>query len=187
VNVYNRRLPHWDFVGGRLFVTFRLQGSLPESRVFPPQRLSNGRAFVAMDKLLDEARCGPVYLRQPEIAGMVREATWDGEARFQRYALYAFVVMPNHVHLLVESRVTAAKWLGALKGFTGHTANRLLGLHGPFWQHESYDHLVRNDDEFDRIRRYIENNPVAGLARTPEEYPWSSASAGQSPAATQKG
>jgi putative transposase len=96
--------------------------------------------------------------------------------------------MPNHVHMLVESSTVASQWLRALKGFTGYSANGLLGLHGKFWQEESYDHLVRNDDEFDRIRRYIENNPVvAGLAREPEEYPWSSASAGEKPGGGPKG
>jgi putative transposase len=133
-----------------------------------------------MDRLLDAARSGPVYLRQPVIANIVRQALSDGEARFHRYALHAFVIMPNHVHMLVESNTVASQWLRALKGFTGYSANGFLGIHGKFWQDESYDHLVRSDDEFGRIRRYIENNPVvAGLARTPEEYPWSSASAGQ--------
>jgi putative transposase len=188
VNVYIRRLPHWDSVGERLFVTFRLHGSLPGNGVFPLERPSSGKDFVAMDRLLDAARVGPVYLRWPETASMVRQAIWDGQSRFQRYTLHAFAIMPNHVHLLVETAVPAAQWLGPLKGFTGHAANRYLGLHCAFWQHESYDRLVRDDDEFDRIRRYIENNPVAaGLAATPDEYPWSSASQGKSPAATQKG
>jgi hypothetical protein len=83
--MYDRRLPHWDSVGGRLFVTFRLDGSLPESRVFPPRNLKNGRAFVAMDRLLDAARSGPVYLRRPKIADMVKQAIRDGQERFQRY------------------------------------------------------------------------------------------------------
>ena len=186
VRRYERRLPRYDAVGERLFVPFRLHGSLPDSSIFPPARLTNGKAFVAMDRLLDAARSGPVYLRQPEIAKIVEQALWDGQLRFQRYELHAFVFMPNHVHLLVESRVPAAQWLGPLKGFTGHEANRLLGLRGPFWQDESYDHLVRGDEEFDRIQRYIENNPVsAGLVRTPEEFLWSSAPGG-SPAAGRK-
>jgi len=53
MQAYERRLPHWDTVGQAMFVTFRLHGSLPASRVFPPERLRNGRAFAAMDKLLD--------------------------------------------------------------------------------------------------------------------------------------
>jgi hypothetical protein len=57
----------------------------------------------------------------------------------------------------------------------------------PFWQYESYDHLVRNDSEFGKIKRYIEGNPVkAGLADAPEMFLWSSAAPGGSPAAKQK-
>jgi putative transposase len=85
--------------------------------------------------------------------------------------------MPNHVHLMATGEVPVAKWLGALKGYTGYQAAQFLKSPGPFWQDESYDHLVRGASEFDRIRRYIENNPVtAGLAASPEAWPWSSAS-----------
>ena len=67
--------------------------------------------------------------------------------------------------------------LKSLKGATAREANRLLGRTGePFWQKESYDHYVRNRIEFEKIRTYIETNPVkAGLVRNPEDYPWSSA------------
>ena len=65
----------------------------------------------------------------------------------------------------------------SLKGITAKRANSILGLTGkPFWQEESYDHLVRNETEFDRIRDYIERNPVrAGLVREARQYRWSSA------------
>ena len=53
---YERRLPHWDTIGQPLFVTFRLHGTLPRSRVFPPDKLTtSGKAFVTMDRLLDRA------------------------------------------------------------------------------------------------------------------------------------
>ncbi len=187
MNRYERRLPHWDVVGQPLFVTFRLHGSLPANRIFPPARLTSGRAFVAMDRLLDAASSGPVFLRQLEIAELVVQALRDGGSRFRRYDLHAFVVMANHVHVLVTPRVTAPKWWGPLKGFTGHQALRILGLSNtPFWQDESYDHLVR-DGEFERIRRYIESNAVkAGIVASAEEFPWSSATPGGSPAAGQK-
>jgi len=174
-----------------MFVTFRLYGSLPSNRVFPPARLTTGQAFVAFDRLLDHSRTGPLHLSLPEIACMVIGALHDGQSRFERYHLHSFVVMPNHVHLLVTPLVRAREWLGPLKGFTGYQANRILGRpRGPFWQDESYDHLIRNDDEFARVHRYIESNPVkAGLARIPEEFRWSSAAMtrGQSPAAAPKG
>ena len=92
--------------------------------------------------------------------------------------------MPNRVHLLATPHVTARYWLGPLKGFTAHEANRMLGRSGAFWQNESYDHLVRDGREFERIRAYMENNPVkAALAAAPELYAWSSAARGGSPAA----
>ncbi len=187
MRAYERRLPPWDTVDQALFVTFRLQGSLPANRAFPPERLTNGQAFAAMDKLLDIDRIGPLFLSRPDIANLIVRALFDGE-RFGRYRLHAWVVMPNHVHLLVTPQVTARKWLGPLKGFTGHQANRLLGRSGAFWQDESYDHLVRNGQSFERIRHYIEWNPVkAGLALTPEEFAWSSATPPGRAAAAQKG
>jgi putative DNA methylase len=174
---YERRLPHWDIVDRPMFVTFRLHGSLPAHRVFPPEGLvSAGKAFVVIDRLLDESTNGPLFLRRPEVAAMVVGALRHGERTLHRYQLHAFVVMPNHVHLLATPHVSADQWLGPLKGFTAHEANRLLGTRGPFWQEESFDRLVRSDEEFDRIRFYIEQNPVkAGLVLTAEAFLWSSA------------
>ncbi|HEV8147725.1 MAG TPA: transposase [Bryobacteraceae bacterium] len=173
---YERRLPHCHIIGEPLFVTFRLHGSLPTSRVFPPSNMNDGETFAAMDRLLDHTRTGPMFLAQPEIAQVIVDALHDGERRFNRYQLHSYVVMANHVHILTTPTQPATQWLGALKGFTAHRANYLLGRGGSFWQDESYDHLVRDSVEFDRIRRYIENNPVrAGLVPTPEAYPWSSA------------
>src|ERR1022692_4325439 len=174
---YKRRLPHWDIVEQPLFVTFRLHGSLPANRVFPPAGLvSAGKAFVAVDRLLDASANGPLFLRRPEIAEMVVAALRHGDCALHRYQLHSFGVLPNHVHLLATPHVLATKWLGPLKGFTAHQANLLLGTRGPFWQEESFYRLVRSDTEFDRIRAYIEENPVkAGLASKPEQFPWSSA------------
>ncbi len=98
---YERRLPHWEVLGQPMFVTFRLHGSLPARPVFPPARLTSGQAFVAMDRMLDEAQHGPLFLRQPEIARLVIQALAGGEVRFLRYRLHAFVVMPNHVHGII--------------------------------------------------------------------------------------
>jgi REP element-mobilizing transposase RayT len=150
--------------------------------------MTSGEAFVAMDRLLDRAECGPLYLKQPEIARPVVNAILDGERRFKRYDLHAFVVMANHVHMLVTPRVTMADWLRSLKGFTGREASRILTLNGtPFWLDESYDHLVRNDVEASRIKRYIEWNPVkARLCAAPKAFLYTSATPGGSPAAEQK-
>lgn len=131
-----------------------------------------------MDHLLHTTRTGPFYLGQPAVAGIVANAIRDGESKFARYELHAWVVMPNHVHMLVTPHVSSARWLRSLKGFTAHEAHRVMGTSGPFWQDESYDHLVR-DGGLERVRRYIELNPVkAGLVVNPEDFPWSSVSAG---------
>ena len=173
-----RRLPHWDTVDQPLFVTFRLYGSLPQNRVFPNSKLTSGEAFVAMDRLLDVAVTGPRFLQQPEVAAIVAAALKSGECDLNRYQLHAFVVMANHVHLLVTPRVAAINWLGPLKGFTAHQANKLLGTLGMhFWQDESYDHLVRSAEELGRIEKYIHHNPVkAGIVERPGDFRWSSAS-----------
>jgi putative DNA methylase len=103
-----------------------------------------------------------------------------GAAKLGHYDLHAFVIMANHVHVLVTPHVNPSTMLHSLKGFSAREANRLLGRTGePFWQSESYDHWVRDQREFNRIRRYIENNPVsAGLVSQPEDYRWSSGFAG---------
>lgn len=112
VNRYRRRLPHCDVIGQPVFVTFRLHGSLPAHRVFPPARLRTGKAFVTMGRILDAASSGRLFLARPEIARLVWDALQDGQLRFQRYQLHAFILTPNHVHVLVTPRVTARCWRG---------------------------------------------------------------------------
>ena len=128
-----------------------------------------------MDRPLDNARTGPLYLRQPVVANIVVDAVRNRNGG--PYQLHNFVVMPNHVHLLITPRVPVSRLMQSLKRFTAREGNRILGLTGrSFWQDESYNQLVRNELEFKRIARYIEMNPVrAGLAATPEEFQWSSA------------
>ena len=123
-------------------------------------------------------RLGPMYLREAGVAQCVADAIQQGAGG--SYTLHAWVVMPNHVHLLITPRTGVTELLRQLKGYTARQGNQLLGRTGtPFWQAESYDHLVRNSDEFRRIERYIVQNPVrAGLARSAEEYLWSSARSG---------
>jgi REP element-mobilizing transposase RayT len=174
---YRRRLPHIYETEQPLFLTWCLRGSLPSHRVFPKDALNSGRAFGALDRLLDDARGGPFYLRQPVIADMVVSAIQHNAAILGQYVLHAFVVMPNHVHLLATPAVAVPKLMKSLKGITAKRANAMLALTGSsFWQEESYDHLVRHEREFEKIRNYIEENPVrAGLVREASEYRWSSA------------
>ncbi len=127
-----------------------------------------------MDRILDTTRTGPFHLRIPEIAQMVVDAIQFRESR--DYELHSYVIMPNHVHLLITPSVQVSKLMQSLKRFTAREGNRMLGLTGKhFWQDESFDRLVRNGKEFAGIAHYIEMNPVtAGLATAPEEFRWSS-------------
>jgi putative DNA methylase len=174
VAITRRRLPHWYAVGQPLFVTFRLAGSLPRGRHFDPGEMNSGQAFACLDGLLDRGAAGPLYLRMAEVAGLVEEAIRAGAET--DYSLHAWVVMPNHVHLLITPLRDVSEILNRLKGVTARAANRWLGREGErFWQAESYDRLVRDEKEFRRIESYILRNPVkAGLAASVEEYRWSS-------------
>jgi hypothetical protein len=112
-----------------VFLTWRLHGSLPLNRTFPTT-LSSGQAFAAMDRLLDQTRAGPLYLRQPALADMIVEAIRYGASVLGHYTLHAFVVMPNHVHLLVTPAVALRKLTKSLKGITAKRANAMLALTG---------------------------------------------------------
>ncbi len=176
--VYHRRLPHIYQIGEPLLITWRLAGSLPVNRPFRNADTTNWQAFAVLDRLLDTARNGPLLLNQPALAAMVMAhlvcmAQVDGI-----YDLHPFAIMPNHVHVLFTPNVPLSNIMKRVKGGRARLANRALSTTGKsFWQDESYDHCVRDRDEFLRIRRYIELNPVgAGLAAEPEDFPYSSAS-----------
>jgi len=162
--------------GAALFLTWHLHGSMPASLLPPPGPLSPGQAFVWLDRRLDTLRDGPLYLRRPDIARIVVDSIHKG-VELEHYELSAYVVMANHVHLLIRPQIAPDRLLKSLKGATAREANGLLGRTGePFWQKESYDHWVRNSAEFEKIRAYIENNPVkAGLVQSPGDFRWSSA------------
>ncbi|MGB6482654.1 MAG: transposase [Candidatus Acidiferrales bacterium] len=100
-----------------------------------------------------------------------------GDSDLGLYTLEAYVVMPNHVHMLINPKDVVAKITQRVKGRTALAANHMLGRMGrPFWQDESFDRWVRNEGERERLHQYIENNPViAGLVKIPNNWLWSSA------------
>jgi len=169
--IHNRGyLPHLKAEGGIYFVTFRLADSLPQSaldelRDIPPEARSK-----KIEAYLDAGH-GECVLSKPEIAQLVVHTlkTFDGE----RYVLHDWVVMPNHVHLVIEPRGEhgLSDILHSLKSYTASEANRILARNGAFWQHESYERLLRNQDEFDRCVQYVQQNPVrAQLVSEPAQY-----------------
>ena len=135
------------------------------------------------DRAVDRTNSGPMWLKDPRIARLIVDTIHWGERERNFYCLGAYVVMPNHVHLLIRPLKPVPVIMRWLKGSTARKANRMLGRTGrPFWQDESYDRWVRSNDEFQKVVRYIEWNPVsAGLVDSIEEWPWSSAAlAGES-------
>jgi putative transposase len=90
----------------------------------------------------------------------------------------AFVVMPDHVHVIYESVPdgTLERVLQALKSASAHRLTGDRRRSAPLWQSETYDHIIRTQEEPLETWKYIEANPVRrGLAEAPEAYRWSSA------------
>jgi REP element-mobilizing transposase RayT len=190
-------LPHIKREGGSYFVTFRLAGTLPaevllrfkqEREQILAQALAGKRPLTwheqeelfrwysgRVDTYLDAGH-GDCWLKQPAIADLVADAL-----RFHenvRFDLLAWVVMANHVHVVLRPRPnwTLSRILQSWKGYTAHEANRLLGRTGKsFWQKESFDHLVRNEEDLHRCCHYTTANPVnANLCVRPEDWKWNS-------------
>jgi putative transposase len=154
----------------------------------------NKLMFAAYDQSLDQAP-GEHWLRDSRVASMVRGNLYHHDG--SKYYLHAFCIMPNHVHVLLtpnpdevsnstsdddtdlgerpDARSPLSKIMHSLKSYTANQANKFLRRSGAFWQAESYDHWVRDDNEMERILNYIRANPVkAGLVSKHEDWFWSS-------------
>ncbi len=190
-------LPHLKREGASYFVTYRLAGTLPadvlvqlkqERETIMAQALAGKRPLTwqeqeelfrwystRVDQYLDAGH-GECWLRQPEVAKLVADVL-----RFhagQRFDLLAWVVMPNHVHAVVRpfAEISLSQILHSWKGFSAKVCNEFLQRVGEFWQGESYDHLIRDDEDRHRCCHYTIMNPVnARLCAQPEDWPWSSA------------
>jgi putative transposase len=120
---------------------------------------------------------GPHWLNDPRVAETIVSALQAAHEQ-NLFTLHAYVLMANHVHILLEPNATTAKITEVIQSGTARQANRILGRTGArFWQDESFDYSVRNPDAERQIRTYIEHDPVtAGLVKNPQDWPWSSAS-----------
>ncbi len=173
---YKRRLPHLHPEGCYLFLTWRLWGSLPVRMQSPGDR-TPGHSFAAIDRVADRLTSGPLWLQDHRIAAPVSHSISMGASERRFYDLCAWVVMPNHVHLLILPLVPVPSLMRWLKGSTARSANRILDRIGQrFWQDESFDHYLRGSHQLERTAAYIERNPLsAGLVRSAEQWPRSSA------------
>jgi len=194
VAFWRGRLPHWEVVEGRYFVTIHLAGAIPPQgherihvlaaeldklsdhdadRWLTTQR----RIFGEMEAWLDRAE-SVRHLQNPDVAQMVVEAIAFREARvwhMLEYVVMPYVVMPSHVHLFFELATGGLKeHLEQFKRWTGHAAAKLLKLdEGRFWQDEWFDHWSRSEEEDQKIIQYIRDNPEkAGLVGNYLEWPF---------------
>ncbi len=124
------------------------------------------RYFARFDSYLHQSLNGVTWLGVESIAEILAEALHFRNTKY--YQLHAFCIMPNHVHVLLTATIHQEGFYRVLQSLKSHTArksNELLDLTGnAFWAPESYDHVVRNDEEFVRVVDYIVQNPVkAGL------------------------
>ncbi len=211
-HAYLRKLPHIQPSNASYFVTYRLAGSIPKTKLVELQiekenferELRTFKDIVEMENLrqnfhryyfkkyddtLDAIKSGPDWLKDPRLASLVADSIkyFDGI----RYKLFAYCVMPNHVHqvfYLNDDHVSkmknlkdhntdkfypVTKILESIKKYTSRRANIILNRKGSFWERESYDHVVRGNQSLVRIVKYVLNNPVkAGLVELPEKWQW---------------
>nr|MBA4148098.1 transposase [Verrucomicrobiota bacterium] len=171
-------LPHFDAPNVTQFVTFTLCDAFPvirrrewESALHEADDSTRRRKLEAW---LDRGH-GNCWLRQEEIASLVERKLREKDGNF--YQLQAWVIMPNHVHLVVDVRQTPlSKLLHSWKGASARAANLSLRRTGPFWEREYFDTLIRDTAHLQKAIRYTEANPVkAGLVRDRKKWSWGSA------------
>ena len=172
-------LPHWNKASTASFVTFRLADALPQEKLLkfeesrtawlaahpqPWEAETAKEYFSTFDETIQswlDAGYGSCLLRNAECRQIVEETLWHFAG--ERYQLYAYVVMPNHVHVLFMPAEgwTLSETVASWKKFTARRLNDALGREGSLWQKESFDTLVRSERHFQAIVGYIKRNDPA--------------------------
>lgn len=183
IKCHRRHLPHWEQDLRIYFVTFRLADSIPQKMIRyweeeknqalmttaneNEQKMIIKRFQTKFNRYLDRG-LGSCVLSEPAISAIVQETFLHFDTI--RYVLDVFVIMPNHVHVLVmplrkeKACSPLTKILHTWKSFSAKRINKMLGKTGEVWKHESFDHMVRSTFHLEKYRKYIEENPKkAGL------------------------
>jgi putative transposase len=201
--ITQRKLPHWAQAGAMVFITWRTQDSMPKHiierwraernrwlvghDIDPTQKGWKSRVqelpaedMVEFHDLFTcrwhdelDACHGACYLEQTEIREIVQNSLlfFDGD----RYEMHDFVIMPNHVHLMAcfPDKESMLAQCDSWKHFTAREINRRLGTQGRFWQQDAFDHLVRHEGQFRRLRDYIAQNPAKVHLKPGQSCVWS--------------
>jgi REP element-mobilizing transposase RayT len=176
-------LPHYDGRALPQSISLHLADAVPKTVIEGWKRELNTKNSV-QDKMLLRARIekyadqgyGKAFLKDHRVAQMVQRTLLNDDGK--RYRLFAWVVMPNHIHLLLTrfERDTLAEIMQSFKSITSHKANKSLSRSGQFWMLDYFDRYIRNAKHFKKSIEYIEDNPVkAGLCLRPSDWPYSSA------------
>lgn len=170
-------LPHWHQTGKMTFVTFRLYDSIPKKVIDDilfeyEQKLSLNRCiyekkeiellkwekYNRIEKYLDKGN-GECFLNNLECRNIVAQALLHFDN--VRYKIVSYVIMPNHVHVVL---MPYGEWMvqdiiKSIKHYSALRINRLLGRVGQVWQKESFDRIIRDEQHYQNILKYIYNNP----------------------------
>jgi type I restriction enzyme R subunit len=176
LTIHNHDLPHWQQNGVNVFITWRLADSIPQTLIkewkIKRERWLEKRPQPWDDETEKEYHLtfssqfenwldqglGSCVLRDQEVATIVSNCLlYDHE---KKYELNSFVIMPNHVHILVQiSDTPLEELMQTWKSVTSHRINKHLRKSGKLWQAKYWDRLVRNERHFFKSRNYIEKNP----------------------------
>jgi type I restriction enzyme R subunit len=193
IDKHERRLPHWRQGRVAVFVTWRLADALAQEKLADwnaeranwmarhpkPWDIATRRCYAEqfgqkIDRWLDAGH-GTCLLRDPSARTELVQVlqTFDGT----RYRMHAWVVMPNHVHVLFSptGAESPARTIGAWKGVSARCIHLHCGGSGQFWQPESWDTLIRSPDHFASCCRYIAENPVSSRLSSDEFTLWTEA------------
>ena len=177
IAIHRHHLPHWQQAHVWQFVTWRLADALPRQtleewndekdrwlQLHPPPweestKLEHQDRFTRRTEQWLDAGHGACLLRLPAAAVIVARALRHFEG--SRYELGAFVIMPNHVHVLFQPKPlhSVSRIVSSWKSFTAKEINRLLGRNGTLWQEDYWDRMIRDEEHWEACRQYILENP----------------------------
>jgi len=171
-------LPHFDAPGVTQFVTFQLHDAFPVTRRLgfeaTLKESDDSAKRRKLEAWLDRGH-GSCWLGRRDLAELAENIFLEADGH--NYRLQAWVMMPNHVHLVVDIWDTPlVKLINGWKGWSSRETNKLLERRGPFWQEDYYDTVIRDQAHLKKAIRYTEQNPVkAYLTKTSRSWQWSSA------------
>jgi putative transposase len=173
-------LPHCDVPGLLQSITFRLADSLPVEVLHRllQEEIDDVSRHKQIEQLLDAGH-GACWLRQTAVANIVEDSLLHGDGK--RYRLLAWCVMPNHIHVLIEtgSVYPVSAIVQGWKSYTARLINQHLGRSGSLWMRDYFDRYIRDDHHLAAVIAYIHSNPVkAGLVSLEQEWSYSSARLG---------